>query len=457
MNKRREKNQRRKHVVEMAMVNPFAAGIDISVSEFVVAIPDGILSDRVRTFGTMTSDLKDLSAWLKECGITSVAMESTNVYWKPLFSHLLAEGFDLCLANAKVARNISGRKTDENDAMWIQKLHTCGLLPSSYLPEGEQEALRTLVRFRRSLVQDSSRFTNRIQKSLELMNIKFHTIISDIMGKSGRAVLDAIVNGERNPEAFLPLLSSRMKASRETIIKSLEGTWQKEHLFTLSMSYDLWKNFQLQVEKVDVEIETYLQRYEAKTNDGLVEEIREEQIHPAKDKKKVKNHPQTNVREYLRRIHRVDVLAIYGLSDIGGLELLSETGTNLRNKWPTDSHFVSWLNLCPKTKISGGKVLSSKLQKKKTNQASQAFRQAANSIQRSDHWLGDYFRRMKAKGGNKYAIVATANKMARIYYRMVTKKVEFVPLDLKQYQSQYQQAKISYLERKLQTLKNQAA
>ncbi len=188
-----------------------------------------------------------------------------------------------------------------------------------------------------------------------------------------------------------------------------------------------------------------------------MEEIREEQIHPAKDKKKVKNHPQTNVREYLRRIHRVDVLAIYGLSDIGGLELLSETGTNLRNKWPTDSHFVSWLNLCPKTKISGGKVLSSKLQKKKTNQASQAFRQAANSIQRSDHWLGDYFRRMKAKGGNKYAIVATANKMARIYYRMVTEKVEFVPLDLKQYKSQYQQAKISYLERKLQTLKNQAA
>lgn len=378
-------------------------------------------------------------------------MESTNVYWKPLFSHLLSEGFDLCLVNAKIARNISGRKTDENDAMWIQKLHSCGLLPSSYLPESEQEALRTLVRFRRSLVQDCSRFINRIQKAMELMNIKFHTIISDIMGQSGRAVLEAILNGERNTEAFLPLLSPRIKASRESIIKSLEGTWQSEHLFTLGQSYGFWKHYQLEIEKVDAEIERHLKRYEAKNNEGQIQESI-----TCAPKKKDKNHPKSDIRGYLKRIHGIDVLAIYGLSDIGGLELLAETGTDL-SKWETESHFVSWLNLCPKTKISGGKVLSSKIPKKKTNQASQAFKQAANAIQRSDHWLGDYFRRMKAKGGNKYAIVATANKMARIYYKMVTQKVEFTPIDLKQYQSEYNQAKISYLERKLQLLKDQAA
>jgi transposase len=453
MSKEKAKNQKIRTSVDMTIVHPFAAGIDVSVSEFVVAVPEGFDKETVRKFGTMTADLKDLSNWLKQCGITSVAMESTSVYWKPLFSHLLSEGFDLCLVNARIARNISGRKTDENDAMWIQKLHSCGLLPSSYLPESEQEALRTLVRFRRSLVQDGSRHINRIQKALELMNIKFHTIISDIMGQSGRAVLDAIVRGERNPEAFLPLLSPRIKADRQTIIKSLEGTWQSEHQFTLTLSYELWKHHQIEIARVDAEIERHLIRYEAKQNEGQVLESAEKK-QPHSPKKKDKNHPKIDVRNYLKHIHGVDVLAIYGLSDIGGLELLSECGTDL-SKWPTESHFVSWLNLCPKTKISGGKVLSSKLAKKKTNQASQALKQAANAIQRSDHWLGDYFRRMKSKGGNKYAIVATANKLARIYYKMVTQKIEFKPLDLKQYQSQYTQAKISYLERKLQLLKNQ--
>ena len=455
MHKEKVKNQSKKAVVEMTVMHPFAAGIDVSVSEHVVAIPDGLWPERVRKFGTMTSDLKELSAWLKACDITTVAMESTSVYWKPLFSHLLSEGFELCLVNAKVAKNISGRKTDESDALWIQKLHSCGLLPSSYLPESEQEALRTLVRFRRSLVQDCSRFINRIQKSLELMNVKFQTLISDIMGQSGRAVLEAILAGERNPEAFLPLLSKRIKADRASIIKSLEGNWKSEHLFTLKECYDFWKYYQLKIGEIDIEIEQHLQRYEAKTNHGETQG-NQSKVPDIQIKKKDKNHPGMDVRGYLNRIHGVDVLAMYGLSDIGGLELLSETGTDL-SKWPTEGHFVSWLNLCPNTKISGGKVLSSKVAKKKTNQASQAFKQAANSIQRSDHWLGDYFRRMKAKGGNKYAIVATANKMARIYYKMVTQKVAFQPLDLKQYQSQYNQAKIAYLERKLQLLKNQAA
>lgn len=455
MSKEKAKKQRIKSIVEMVVVNPFSAGVDVSVSEHVVAVPEGLVPERVRKFGTMTADLKDLAVWLKSLGITSVAMESTNVYWKPLFSHLLSEGFDLCLVNARVAKNVSGRKTDENDAMWIQKLHSCGLLASSYLPESEQEALRTLVRFRRSLVQDCSRFINRIQKSLELMNIKFHTIISDIMGKSGRAVLEAILNGERDPKAFLPLLSSRIKASPDVIVKSLEGTWQREHLFTLGQCYGFWNHYQKEIEKVDAEIEQYLQRYEARNNDGQVVEVKEKQ--PATtSKKKFKNHPNANIREYLQRIHGVDVLAIFGLSDIGGLELLSECGTDLR-KWPTDAHFVAWLNLCPNTKKTGGKIISSRISKKKTNQASQAFKQAANAIQRSDHWLGDYFRRMKAKGGNKYAIVATANKMARIYYRMVTEKAEFKPVDREQYQSRYKQNMISILERKLQLLKNQAA
>jgi transposase len=350
---------------------------------------------------------------------------------------------------------VTGRKTDESDAMWIQKLHSCGLLKSSYLPNDEQEGLRTLVRYRRTLVQDSSRFINRMQKSLELMNIKFHTVIADITGRSGRNVIEAILKGEREGKNLLPLIDKRVKADRQTIVKSLEGTWRAEHLFTLAESYKMYLIYRDQIAACDQEIEKHLQQYEAKTNEGIIETDQKPKKKPIQ-KRKDKNHPQFNVRGYLERIHGVDVLNIYGFSETGGLELLAETGTDL-SKWKTENHFVSWLNLCPNNKISGGKLISSALLKKKSNPASLAFRQAANAVQKSDHWLGDYFRRMKTKGGQKYAIVATANKIARIYYKMVRYKQEFNPIELEQYQQKYKQAKIAYLERKLSQLKNDAA
>ena len=309
MHNEKVKNQSKKGVVEMPLVHPMAAGIDISVSEHVVAIPEGIESERIRKFGTMTCDLKDLSDWLKSCGITTVAMESTSVYWKPIFSQLLEDGFELCLVNAKVAKNMTGRKTDESDAAWIQKLHSCGLLKSSYLPESEQEALRTLVRFRRTLVQDSSRFINRLQKSMELMNIKFHTLISDIIGQSRRAVIEAILSGERKPENFLPLLSKRIKAERAEIIKSLEGNWKVEHLFTLKESYNFWKHYQERIAETDKQIEQHLIRYEARANHGEVKEIHQKESQSptledqkgASRKKKDKNHPKLDVRQYLKK------------------------------------------------------------------------------------------------------------------------------------------------------------
>ena len=448
-----------KNVVEMPMVNPHAAGIDISDKEHVVAIPEGITSERVRKFGTMTCDLELIVSWLLECCIKTVAMESTGVYWKPLFIMLISNGFEVYLVNSKHVKNVTGRKTDEDDAMWIQKLHSCSLLKSSYLPEEEQDALRTLTRYRRSLVDDCSRFINRIQKSLELMNIKFHTIISDITGKTGRGVLEAIIAGERNAENFLPLINSRIKADHETIKKSLQGNWREEHLFTLKASYEMYKIYQQHIAVTDTEIEKQLQRYEAKCNEGVIEEKSKK----SKDKsaavvkkKKDKNHPRFDVRGYLRRINGVDVLAIPGLSETGGLEVLSEIGIDL-SKWETKNHFCSWLNQCPNNKISGGKIISSKIMKKKANPASQAFRHAANGVQKTDTWLGDYFRRMKTKGGHKYAVVATANKIATIYYVMITKKEEYKPVELEQYQKKYTQAKIAYYERKLNELKQRAA
>ncbi len=467
MSKKTSKKTEKQNIVSMPLVNAHAAGIDVSDTEHVVAVPENICKERVRKFGTMTCDLQLIVLWLKECLIKTVAMESTGVYWRPLFSVLVGAGFEVHLVNSKHVKNVTGRKTDEDDAMWIQKLHSCDLLKSSYLPDDQQDALRTLVRYRRTLVQDSSRFVNRMQKAMELMNIKFHTVISDIIGQTGKAVVEAIIDGERNAENFLPLIGKGIKADHETIRKSLEGNWREEHLYTLKDSYEFYKMYLKRIGELDKEIEKQLQQYEAKCNDGVIE-IKKDTTDKSdadntaygkekkKKKKKDKNHPPFDVRGFLERIHGVDVLAIYGLSETGGLEILAETGTDL-SKWETEAHFRSWLNLCPNTKISGGKIISSKVMRKKPNAASQAFRYAANGVQRSDHWLGDYFRRMKAKGSNKYAVLATAGKIATIYYNMVRNKEEFKPMDLIKYQQKYKQAKIAYLERTLKRLKEEAA
>jgi len=294
-----------------------------------------------------------------------------------------------------------------------------------------------------------------MQKSLELMNIKFHTVINDITGKTGKAVVEAMISGERNAENFLHFVGKRIKADKGTIIKSLEGNWRDAHLFTLKESYEMYKTYRQRIENCDREIEKKLQQYEAKQNEGVIEMKNTDKKLRIK-KGKDKNHPRFDVRGYLERIHGVDVLNVYGLSETGGLELLAETGTDL-SKWKNENHFVSWLNLCPNNKISGGKLISSKLQKKKPNPASLAFRQAANAVHRSNHWLGDYFRRMKAKGGHKYAIIATANKIAKIYYKMVRYKQDFKPMELELYQQKYKQAKIAFLERKLLQLKREVA
>jgi hypothetical protein len=255
MKKKVKKTEKQKDIVEMTLVNPHAAGIDIGDTEDVVAVPEGRDKERVKKFGTMTCDLEAIVLWLKACLIETVAMESTGVYWKPLFAMLVRNGFEVYLVNSKHVKNVTGRKTDEDDAMWIQKLHSCGLLRSSYLPGDEQEALRTLVRFRKSLTQDMSRFINRMQKSFELMNIKFHTVIDDITGKTGTAVIEAIIAGERNAANFLPFIDRRVKASPETIQKSLQGNWRDEHLFTLEQNYELYKTYKQHIEVCDLQIE----------------------------------------------------------------------------------------------------------------------------------------------------------------------------------------------------------
>lgn len=436
--------------LSIAVVHPNAAGIDIGSKLMAVAVPVGRDTECVKEFGSFTCDLQDIALWLKKCEIETVAMECTGVYWKNLFLVLTEHGFEVCLANARHTRNVSGKKTDESDAQWIQRLHTCGLLSSSFLPDDQTASLRSLVRHRRSLTQDSTRYILRMKKALEMMNIKFHSLIRDLTGKTGTAIVEAIIRGERNPQQFLSYVNYRVKASKEDLLKSLQGNWRDEQLFLLTQCYKMYRFVEEQIRNCDSQIEIILQTMEAIKHEGLIHAT--DSIKP---KTKQRKHPGFNTQIYLQKIHSVDVLAIYGISDIAAIEILSETGTNL-SKWPTEKHFVSWLNLCPNNKISGGKLISSSVLKKKPNGATLAFKYAANSLQRSQHWIGDYFRRMKAKGGNKFAIVATARKLAIIYYKMVRYHQNFIPFDSQEYKSKFQRSKIAYLERALAKLKTSA-
>lgn len=459
MNKPNNKKKlKEKTVAILPIVHPNAAGIDVSATMHAVAVRPGI-EPNVREFGAFTEDLYAIADWLKKCEVTTVAMESTGVYWKQLYLVLAERGFEIALVNATHVKNVTGRKTDMDDAQWIQKLHSCGLLKSSFIPNDSSEVLRNLVRHRNRLTADGSKYVNRMQKALELMNIKVQSEIKDIMGKTGRAIVEAIIGGERNPENFMVFVDRRIKADRETLKKSLTGNWRSEHLFLLEENYELYKYLQQRIKRCDQEIELALQRQAAIANEGVIEAIAlsENEIVKKKkqQKKKSKNHTNFNVREYLEKINGVDVIEIYGISETTALTIHAEIGTDI-TKWENEKKFVGWLNLCPNNKITGGKLISSTVLKKNKGIASMAFRAAANGLQRSDNWLGDYFRRKKAKGGNKYAIVATAAKIATIYYKMVKEKKAFCPVDVEEYRKKYNEAKIAYLEKQLQKLKHAA-
>jgi transposase len=453
-----KKKPLKQEVVHMQVIRPNAAGIDVGDTMHAVAVPPSRASEPVRSFGAFTCDLQAIVQWLKKCTIDTVAMESTGVYWKPLYALLIAEGFEVYLVNAKQTKNVSGRKTDMSDAAWIQMLHSCGLLKTSFLPDDLTETIRTLVRHRKALLHDSTRSIQRIQKNFELMNLKIHTVIADITGKTGKAIIEAIIAGQRKPESFLPLIDERILATQEDILKSLEGNWRRECVFLVNQCYRHYKQLLAYIKDCENEIETILQEMIAVANEGIIQSAPANvDGEPPKEKKKAKkkknkNTPAYNVRAYLQQIHGVDVLEIFGISEISALEILSETGTDL-SRWPTGNHFVSWLNFCPNNKITGGKLISSMILKKTPNNAAQAFRAAANGLRRSDNWLGDYFRRMRAKGGHKFAILATARKLALIYYKMVRHKEAFIEVDMEQYKEKQKQAKISYLERRLAQLR----
>jgi transposase len=399
MSKSKTKTEKVKRISQLTVINPMVSGIDVSDTEMMVAYPINSEQLEIRVFGCFTRDLHSIAKCLKEKGVTSIAMESTGVYWVSLFLLLQEYGFEVCLVNAKHVKNVTGRKDDESDAEWIQKLHSCGLLTASFQPDSMIRTLRSLVRHRKNLVKTSSTYLNRMQKALELMNIKLHTIISDIDGKTGKLIIEAILSGERNPEVLADLRDKRIKASREDIIKSLEGYWTTEHLFELSQCYQLYSTHQQMIDDCDREIEKQLTQQIASQNDGVIPEIQK-----VKRKVSSKNKVSYNLTAYLKEILGIDVTEVVGISELSALPILSEVGTDML-KWKTEHHFTSWLGLAPNTKISGGKVISSRIKKKK-HYAGQAFRIAANSLYNSKSPMGDYYRRIRAKSGAAKAVEA---------------------------------------------------
>jgi transposase len=396
------------------IVNPHAAGIDIGATEIYVAVPLDRDPRPIRRFGTFTQDLLAVATWLRQCGVTSVAMESTGVYWIPLYQILESRGFEVCLVNARHVKNVPGRKTDVQDCQWLQYLHAVGLLRGSFRPPETVCAVRALLRHRDRLVRLASLHTQHIQKALNQMNLQVHHVLSDITGVTGLAILDAILAGERDPHVLAQHRDRRVKASPETLAKALVGDYRPEHLFTLRQSLDSYRHYQRLIEACDAQVQALLTAF-ASTIDPARHPIpRATTSH----RKPHGNAPRFDLRTELYRVLGLDLTQIPGLNTATVYTLFAELGSNL-SKFPTSKHFTSWLGLCPDNRISSGKILSVHTRHVK-HRVAQALRLAAQGLSHSASLLGAYFRRMRAKLGAPEAITATAHKLARIVYHLLT-------------------------------------
>jgi transposase len=431
----------------VAVVNDHAAGIDVGSTSFYVAI--GQQPDQVREFGCYTSQIHELCGWLKQNHITTVALESTGSYWKALF--ILLQDYELnpILVNGRFTKNVKGRKTDVLDCQWIQRLHTLGLLEGSYLPDVATEKLRTYCRHRQALVQHAGDYINKMQKALRLTNIRLDVVISDVTGKSGTAIIQAILRGERDPHVLASLTDGRIRKSKAEIIEALTGDWREEYLFELKQCYELYHYLHQQVQQCDQQIESLLNRWveqkDAQTGEPKVP-------YEGKQKKRGKNDPQINVQALFFHLSGgIDLSVIEGIGANTLLTLLAETGLNL-STFPSARHFCSWLMLAPNNKITGKKVVSSKTIPGR-NRLAEALRHAANAIGNSKEGaLHQFFQRITYRKGRLAAITATARKLAVIIWHMLTYKQNYKPADQSEYLNKIRKSQLKNLQRKINQL-----
>ncbi len=411
----------------LTLTHPNAAGIDIGSAAHYVAVPPDRDDEPVRAFPSFTADLNALADWLQGCGVDIVAMESTGVYWIPLYELLESRGFEVLLVNARHVKNVSGRKSDVLDCQWLQQLLTYGLLRGAFRPADAVCASRSLSRQREMLLRSQGRHVQHLQKALTQMNIQLANVISDVVGETGQKILRAIVPGERDGHALAAMKNVRIRAATEEIAKSLQGNWRAEHLFALKQALALFDFIGTQLAECDREIEAQLER------------LHVHQGSPATGKKRsrARNAPKFDLREHLFKMCGVDLTRINGIDVTTALAVISEVGTDM-SRFVTVKHFTSWLGLCPGTKITGGKVMSGAT-KRCANRAAQALRLAAAALRSSHAALGAYFRRMCSRMDKPKAVTAAAHKLARLIYTMLTKGEEYTDQGQAYYEERYRE------------------
>jgi len=410
-------------------INRYAAGIDIGSRSHFVAVPEGIDDKPVREFSTFTGDLEKLAEWLISCSVTTVAMESTGVYWIPVFEILESRGLEVKLVNARHVKNVPGRKSDVLDCQWLQQLHTYGLLLGAFRPADQVVTLRAYVRQRSTLVRSAASYIQRMQKALIQMNLQLHNVVTDITGATGMRIIKAILNGERNPDTLASMRDARCKNSTAIIARSLKGNYRPEHLFSLQQAVELYEIYQTKIADCDQHILDQLKTFD----DSIDNDV-----------------PPVSVGDALIRMSGVDLTGINGIDTNTALKILAETGTDM-SRWKSSKHFASWLGLSPGAKISGGKILNSAT-KPVANKAAAAFRMAAFTLFNSKSALGAYLRRQRARMGAPKAITATAHKLARLVYAMLSNGSAYVDAGQEYYEERYRSRVIQNLKRKAQEL-----
>jgi len=411
---RPKKRKYRKLDRSLPVMRPNAGGADMGAREIFVAVPPDRDTESVRSFPTFTQDLHALADWLQRCHVDTVAMESTGVYWIPLFQILEARGIEVHLVNAQHVHHVPGRKSDVLDCQWLQYLHSVGLLRASFRPEHAVCEIRSLMRHRENLVQMACVHVQHMHKALDQMNLQIHHVISDITGVTGLAIVDAIVAGKTNPKELAKLRDHRIKASIETVTKSLVGDYRAEHIFTLKQSLTAYRHYQQLIADCDQEVQQRVQAFDTQNtkDDGPTATATDE------SSSTTTSTSSFDLHSHLERIFGTDLTLIPGFECLRIQTIFSELGADL-SKFPADDSFCSWLNLCPKDGTSAGRrIHSPKIQTK--NRVANAFRLAAQSLHNNKSYLGDYYRSQRARHGALKAIKNAAHKLARIFYHLVT-------------------------------------
>ena len=435
------KSKQKSVEVALPVVHPQAAGLDIGATEIWACAPTAPTTLTVQSFGTFTPDLQRLADWLIAAGVKSVAMESTGVYWIPVFEILEARGLEVYLVNARHIKNVPGRKSDVQDCQWIQRWHRYGLLSASFRPQAEMRALRAYLRHRTMLLEYRAAHIQHMQKALQQMNVQLTQVLSDITGVTGLEIIRALVAGERDPVKLARFRNPRCKSSSEDIAKALTGNYRPEHVFSLQQALALYDFYTQQLQDCDQQLEQQYNAIKPKFDDDLP---------PLPPDPKVNSHskntPDFDVRSHLYRLTGVDLTVVDGLDDSSVQTVLAEIGTDM-SKWRTQKHFCSWLGLAPHNDITGGEVIKSRTLKVH-NRAAQALRMAAQSLGRGQSALGVFYRRMRARLGGEQAIVATAHKLARIIYYLLKHRQPYHPVTAEAYDQRQRDRELKALQRK---------